>query len=118
MQIRLYLDEDAMLRSLVRELRARGIDVTTPIEEGTLEFDDIEQLEYAKSKGRTIYTFNISDFYNLHTQFIEQGQSHAGIILVHQQQFTIGEQIRRILRLIANKSAEDMKDNIEFLSSW
>ena len=118
MQIRLYLDEDAMLRSLVRELRARGVDVTTPIEEGTLGLDDIEQLEYAKSNGRTIYAFNVSDFYNLHTQYIEQGKSHAGIILVHQQQFTIGEQIRRVLRLIANKSAEDIQNNIEFLSSW
>ena len=27
MQIRLYLDEDSMSRSLARELRARGIDV-------------------------------------------------------------------------------------------
>ena len=107
-----------MLRSLVRELRARGIDVTTALEEGTLGLDDVEQLEYAKSKSRVIYTFNVSDFYNLHTQYMEQGKNHSGIILIHQQQFTVGEQIRRVLRLLANKSAEDMQDNIEFLSSW
>jgi hypothetical protein len=29
MQIRLYIDEDAMSRELVNELRARGIDVAT-----------------------------------------------------------------------------------------
>ena len=43
---------------------------------------------------------------------------HAGIIVITQQRYGIGEQIRRLLRLIAAKSAEDMQNNIEFLSSW
>ena len=47
MRIRLYLDEDAMSRSIARELRARGIDVKTTIGEGMLGQDDRVQLEFA-----------------------------------------------------------------------
>jgi len=47
-----------------------------------------------------------------------QGKSHAGIILANQQQYSVGEQMRRILRLIAAKSAEDMRNWVEFLSAW
>lgn len=42
----------------------------------------------------------------------------AGIILANQQQYSVGEQMRRILRLIAAKSAEEMRDWVEFLSAW
>jgi hypothetical protein len=44
-----------------------------------------------------------------------QGKSHAGMILAKQQKYDIGERIRRIMRIIATKSAEDMKNWIEFL---
>jgi hypothetical protein len=118
MQIRLYLDEDSMSRSLVRELRARGIDVTTALEVGTLGYDDASQLEFAKSCGRVIYTYNVSDYYNLHTEYMAENKSHAGIILVHQQRHAIGDQIRRLLKLMSERSAEDMQDNVEFLSAW
>ncbi len=44
MQIRLYVDEDAMARALVRGLRARGVDLTTVLDEGMSEQDDMAQL--------------------------------------------------------------------------
>ena len=31
---------------------------------------------------------------------------------------SVGEQMRRLLRLIAARSAEDMRNHIEFLSAW
>ena len=40
MSIRLYIDEDSMDRALVRALRARGVDVTTALEEGMIERED------------------------------------------------------------------------------
>jgi predicted nuclease of predicted toxin-antitoxin system len=118
MQIRLYLDEDAMSRSLVRELRARGIEVTTTISQGMLGQDDVAQLEFAKTQGRVIYTYNVADYYRLHTEYIMQGKTHAGIILGHQRRYTIGEQIRRVLKLMAALSAEDMQNRAEYLSAW
>ena len=51
----------------------------------------------------------------MHTNLVEQGQLHAGIIL-GQRNYSIGEQMRRILRLIATKSAEEMRNKIEFVS--
>jgi uncharacterized protein with PIN domain len=37
MKIRLYLDEDAMAHRLARELRLRGIDVVTALDEEMIE---------------------------------------------------------------------------------
>jgi hypothetical protein len=118
MQIRLYLDEDASSRSLARELRARGIDVTTAISEGMLGEDDVAQLEFAKQQERVLYTYNVGDFYLLHTDYISQSKEHAGMILVHQRRFNLGEQIKRTLKLIATLSAEDMHNRAENLSMW
>lgn len=69
-------------------------------------------------QGRVLYTFNVGDFYRLHTALLKQGKSHAGIILARQQRYPVGEQMRRLLKLIAAKSAEEMKNRVEFLSAW
>jgi len=61
MQLRLYLDEDASSRSLVRGLRARGIDVLTAVEAGKLETDDLAQLEFATQNGRVLYNYNVTE---------------------------------------------------------
>jgi hypothetical protein len=39
MPIGLYIDEDAMVRSVVSGLRARGVDVRTVLDEGMSEKD-------------------------------------------------------------------------------
>lgn len=54
----------------------------------------------------------------MHTEYRAQGKNHAGFILVHQQRPHTREQIRRVLRLVARKSAEEMQNHIEFLSHW
>ena len=118
MSIRLYIDEDSMDRALVRALRARGVDVTTAFDEGMIEREDAEHLNYAAEQGRVLYSFNQEDFYRLHTACLVQGKSHAGIILARQQHYSVGEQMRRLLRLIASKSADEMKNWVEFLSAW
>ncbi len=42
----------------------------------------------------------------------------AGIILAPQQRYGIGEQLRRLLRIHAHRTAEDMANQLEFLSHW
>jgi hypothetical protein len=49
---------------------------------------------------------------------MQAGESHAGIILAVQQRYSVGEQMRRLLRLIDTLTAEEMRDRIEFLSAW
>jgi ActR/RegA family two-component response regulator len=70
MSIRLYIDEDSMDRALVRALRARGVDVTTALEEEMIERGDAEHLDYATAQGRVLYSFNREDFYRLHTTYL------------------------------------------------
>ena len=118
MMIRLYADEDSMDRDLVHALRARAVDVVTALDEGMLERDDKEHLEHATRLGRVLYSFNRGDFYRLHTLWLTQGKSHAGLILARQQQYSAGQQMRRILKLAAARSAEDMRNRVEFLSAW
>ena len=118
MNIRIYIDEDAMDKDLVRALRARGIDVITALEAGMIECPDSNHLEYATTQGRALYGFNIGDFSRLHTAFLNEGKVHAGIILAQQQHYSVGDQMRRILHLIAAKSAEEIANQVEFLSVW
>lgn len=115
MQIRLYIDEDAMARALVQGLRARGIDVTTVVEEGMTGEDDPVQLEYAASQERVFYTFNVGDFCRLHAEYLSQGKNHPGIIVVYRQRYSVGEQLKRLLNLIKTRSAEEMKNALHFL---
>ena len=117
-QIRLYLDEDSGDNLLVQALHHRGVDVFTVQNVKREGYSDREQLLWATSQGRVLYSSNIKDFYYLHTLFLTQGQSHAGLILVQQQRYSVGQLMRGILGLIRRKSAEEMRNQVEFLSSW
>ncbi len=114
--IRLYLDEDAQRTSLVRALRARQIDVLTANESKMVGVSDTEQLAFVASKNRVMFTFNRGDFVQLHMEYLNSGRSHAGIIV--SDQLEIGVIIRRLLRLLDARSAEQMQDWLEFLSNW
>ncbi len=118
MWIILYLDEDSQRKVLVQALRQHGIDVLTSSEANQNSKSDADQLAFAASRGRTVFTYNVGDFIVLHTEYINEGKNHAGIIIGDQGRFGIGEEIRRILRIIEAKSAEEMRNNIEYLSNW
>jgi hypothetical protein len=115
---RLYIDEDSGDRNLVQALRARGVDVVTAVEAGMIERTDEEHLQYATRENRVLYSFNRGDFLRLHAQYLAQGKEHAGILLARQQYCSVGEQMRRVLKVVALKSAADMRNCVEFLSAW
>jgi uncharacterized protein DUF5615 len=117
-QTRLYLDEDAMRRSLVFGLRARNVDVLTASEAQMINRDDQDHLATATASGRVIYTFNVADYCLLHKSWISQERFHAGIIIAQQQRYSSGEELRRLVRLIGSVTAEGMRNRIEFLSAW
>jgi hypothetical protein len=107
-----------MRHALVRALHARGVDVTTALEAGIIEQPDQDHLDYATAQGRVLYSFNVGDFCRLHTAYLAHGRTHAGIVLAQQQRYSVGEQLRRLLKLMAAKSAEEMRNRLEFLSAW
>lgn len=101
-QFKVYIDEDAMDNDLVAALRARGVVVITALDAGLVGRPDDQQLAFAADQGCVLYTFNVSDFYRLHAAWVKAGREHAGMILALQQRFSVGEQLRRILRLRAS----------------
>ena len=107
-----------MDRALVEALVARGVDVVTALGADMIERANEEHLEWATAQGRVLYSFNVADFYQLHTDFLVQEKSHAAIVLAQQQRYSVGEQMRRLLRLIATLTAENMMNRVEFLSVW
>jgi hypothetical protein len=113
--VRLYMDEDAMSRILVRGLRARGADIVTAFEAEMISQEDRTHLEHATLQGRTIYTYNTKHFRQIHDEYLALGKRHAGIIVVPHQRYPIGEQIRRLMMLIQDKSAEEMENVLHFL---
>jgi len=116
-----------MRAGIVRALRARHIDVTTAWEAQLTGRPDEEHLAYATAQGRVVFTFNRGDFAQLHKMYLARGRHHAGIILSDQletgvivlsDQLETGVIVRRLLRLLADRSATDMRDWLEYLSNW
>ncbi len=60
----------------------------------------------------------MGDFHQLHSISLSEGRRHSGIILAPQQRYSIGEQLRGLLKLMTEKSAEDMVNQLVFLSAY
>ena len=103
---------------LVRGLRSRGIDVITAADAGMIRRKDEEHLSFAPMRGRALYSFNVGDYHQIHTEWISTGRGHAGNILAQQKRYSTGEQIRRLVRLIGSLTDEAMKNREEFLGHW
>jgi hypothetical protein len=88
------------------------------LEAGLAGRSDDEQLAYATERECVLYSHNASDFYRLHTEWVRAGREHGGMILAPQQHFSVGEQMRRILRIRAAESAVRMRNRVEFLTNW
>lgn len=113
---KLHLNENLSPR-LANELRKYGFDVvaTQEVEDMLSAPDDI-QLAHAASEQRAILTFNIGDFAVLHEQYMAEGKEHWGIILSTRE--PIGELLRRILRMLNTVSADELKNQIRWLSEF
>jgi hypothetical protein len=116
--MRLHLDEDADAHALLNALRQRGLDVSSSREMALLQCSDEDQLTRALENGRVIYTYNAADFCRLHSEYMRKGRHHAGIIIGDQQTASIGEEMRRLLRICDAKTSVEMADTLEFLGNW
>ena len=107
--LKLYLDEDVH-KKIAAALRLKGYDVVSAHEVQKQSLSDFQQLEYAVSEQRTIFTFNTGDFDRLHKGYIKSGKNHFGILL--SKQIPIGETIKRLTKFLFEHSAEEVKNNI------
>jgi hypothetical protein len=117
-RIKLYVDEDAMGRPLIRTLKSNGVDVITASDVDMVSKDDEQHLEYATFLGRVLYSYNVRDYPSLNIRFWEEGRIHSGIVLAANSRYDVGEQLRRLLNLIDKRSAEEMVGQIEYLGGW
>lgn len=116
--IPIYLDEDGMDRGLVRALQSSGIDVLTAREAGLIEQSDSVHLAHAASLRRALFSYNVGDYCRLHGQWAATRRTHAGIILARQQRYSVGEQARRLLRVLSTVPEHELADQVVFLSAW
>lgn len=113
--VRLYVDEDAEEHAVVQGLRTAGVDVLT-VSEAAMDCEtDEAQLLFAASQGRALYSLNVADFCRIHRRFLNEGKEHAGIVLIPRQRYSAREKIRRLTEFVAEVTAEEMKDRLEFL---
>ena len=118
MTLRLYFDDDSAMNPLVASLRAAGVEVVTADEAGNRGKPDAAHFAFAAANGYTLCTSNIGDFLALHREWVAAGRSHAGIILITQQKFSIGEQLRRLRLMNELFEPADIANDFEFLSDW
>jgi hypothetical protein len=89
-------------QAITDQLRRRGVDVLTAIEDGSDQLDDDVLLERVRLLGRLLFTQDIR-FKALAEDWQRQGRPFAGLTFAHQLHATIGQCVRD-LELIAQAS--------------
>jgi predicted nuclease of predicted toxin-antitoxin system len=107
-KLKFHLDE-SVSNAIAKGLRIRGIDVKMSSEEGLFGASDQEQLAYALSQGRVVFTFD-DDFLVLSSMGLE----HCGIIYSRQGQ-SIGKIISNLVLIWECLDPDYMYRNVEFL---
>ena len=95
--IRIFTDEMITPR-LARRLRRLGYDVLSCRAAGRAnqKISDADQLTYATTQGRAVYTFNATDFDQLDREWRAAGRPHAGIVVSEDLNANVSEMARRL----------------------
>ncbi|MFO1470055.1 MAG: DUF5615 family PIN-like protein [Turneriella sp.] len=110
--IRLYLDEDVH-KQVALALRVRGYDVVSVHELEKWNLSDEEQLAFAVSNNRAIFTFNRGDFAKLHEQWLSEGRDHACIIT--SKQLNLSETIHKLNKFLFSRKSDEIKNQLIWL---
>ena len=114
--MKFYFDEDSAQRRLIAALRSHAIDVVTSLEAGMNARDDESHLILAASQGRVLVSANARDFASLHREWLEQSQSHCGVLIIPQQRYSTGEIVHGLLRVAS--SGIDLTGGLYYLSNF
>jgi hypothetical protein len=113
MAIALYMDVH-IPQAITDQLRRRGIDVLTAVEDDSNELSDDQLLERSTQLNRVLFTHDIR-FRVLAEQWQQQGKPFCGLIFGHQLGGTIGQYVTD-LELIAQASEpEDWQNAVEYI---
>ena len=107
--IRFHLDENCD-RAIAEGLRRRGIDVSTSPEAGLLRATDEEQVAFAISQNRVLFTQD-RDFLRMHAA----GTLHAGIAYCGKNTKSIGAIIQGLVLIWEVLEPDEIANRVEFL---
>ena len=108
----IYPDEDASV-VVAAILRARGFDATIARDTGQLGRSDSEQLAFGAAAGWVVLTHNRIHFERLHRDWLQEGRSHAGILVARRR--PPRDVAARVGRLLARLGAADLKDQLFYV---
>lgn len=111
---KLFIDEDVHDK-LADVLRNCGIDVMNAREVNRKGLSDEEQLRYAISQKRAIFSFNMVDYEKLAVRLFNENKTHFGIIVSPQRGFR--ETLNKLLNLLRETSADELKNQLIYLQS-
>lgn len=110
--IHLYFDEDVSA-GIVENLRTRGFDVLSARDADALGKSDDEQMLYAVSQRRAMFTHNRVDFEKQHTKFLESGMNHHGVIIAKRRRDA--EVVSKLLALLDTMTAEEIQSQLRYI---
>ena len=108
-ELRFHLDEHVP-HAIADALRRHGIDVTTTVEAGLRQADDLAHLTFTRRERRVLVTHD-ADFLRYHAQ----GMEHAGIAYCRKDSRTLGEIIETLHLMYEVMLAHEMENFVEFL---
>lgn len=111
--LRIFFDEDVSA-NIVANLRQRGFDVSSARDAMRLQLSDDQQLAFAASEKRVIFTHNRLDFEDLHHRYVESDVVHYGIIIAKRRQ-SDSLVVSKLLELIDSTSPEQMMNQLRYL---
>ena len=108
MAITLYLDVNVP-EAIAAQLRRRGVDVMTVVEDGKRRLPDDTLLEHAKDIGRVVFTFDIG-FRVLAEQWQREAKQFAGLIFGRQLGATIGQFVSDLELVALTSEPEEFRN--------
>ncbi len=113
MPVRFYMDVH-IPHSISEQLRRRGVDVITAIEDGARQRNDEELLERARELGRVVFTQDIG-FKTMAEQWQRHGRAFAGLAFARQRGVTVGRLVNDLDLIARATEMEEWLNWVEFL---
>lgn len=110
MAVELYMDVHVP-QAITDQLRRRGIDVLTAIEDNARELADDELLQRATDLERVIFTQDIR-FKALAEDWQRQGRHFTGLVFGHQRGGTIGQFVQDLALICFATEPSECANNV------
>jgi hypothetical protein len=99
--------------AITKQLRLRGVDVLTAIEDGCRTFEDDQLLERARTLGRALFTRDVG-FRAMAEDWQRQGRPFAGLLFGHRRG-TIGQFVNDLELIAKATDPADWLNRVEHL---